>query len=324
WNTSFLYLEVGTIFFLTVAAKYVAEERSKKFIKGAFAKYVAPAVVDGILKDPSKLSVGGEKKELTIMFSDIRSFTTFSERLDAKALAALLNDYLGTMTGIVFAHEGTLDKYIGDAIMAFWGAPLDQPKHAANACKAAIGMMKALNENTDRYKATYGVDVKIGIGINSGMVNVGNMGSTQNFAYTVIGDHVNLSSRLEGLTKYYGVAILTTRFTMDDIKQAGEGLPPNRVLDFVKVKGKKTAVELIQVLDRELDPKGLELFQEGRKLYSEQKWDDATEKFKAAGKLLAHGESPDGPCEMYLERCRDFKVTPPENGWDGSWEMHSK
>jgi len=324
WNTTFFYLEIGTILFLTVAAKYVMEERNKKFIRGAFTKYVSPAVVDSILKDPAKLSVGGEKKELTIMFSDIRSFTTFSERLDAKALAALLNDYLGVMTGIVFSHEGTLDKYIGDAIMAFWGAPLDQPKHAANACKTAVEMMKALNVAKAGYQQTYGVDVNIGIGINSGMVNVGNMGSTQNFAYTVIGDHVNLASRLESLTKYYGVSILTTRFTLKDIEGAGEPVPAHRVVDFVKVKGKKTAVEIIQVLDRDIDPKALAVFQEARELYSAQKWDAAIEKFQAAGKLLAQGDQADGPCEMYLERCRDFKAAPPEKDWDGSWEMHSK
>ena len=325
WNTSFFYLEMLTIFIFTLVLKYILEERDKKFIRGAFAKYVAPAVVDSILKDPSKLSVGGEKRNLTILFSDIRGFTTFSEKMDAKQLAGLLNDYLGIMTKIVFSHEGTLDKYIGDAIMAFWGAPLDQPKHATNAVKSAIGMMSALQQHRERFKQQYGITVDIGIGLNTGMVNVGNMGSDTNFAYTVIGDHVNLASRLEGLTKAYGVTIVTTRFTFDDIAQTGDALPPHRILDHVKVKGKKKAVELIQVLDRPHPEEGLKLFDEARQLYTKQEWDAATEKFNAANAILAPSPTKrDGPCEVYLERCAEFKKNPPGAEWDGSWEMHSK
>jgi adenylate cyclase len=324
-NSAFFYLEIGTIFMFILAAKYVIEERSKKFVRSAFAKYVAPAVVDSILKDPEKLVVGGVKKDLTIMFSDIRSFTTFSERMDAKALAHFLNDYLGIMTKIVFANEGTLDKYIGDAIMAFWGAPLDQPNHALNSCKAAIAMMQALHENKARWLKDFNVDVNIGVGINSGPVNVGNMGSTDNFAYTVIGDHVNLSSRLEGLTKAYGVSILTTRFTFDEIVKAGGELPPHRVLDHVKVKGKKNSVELIQVLDRSVAKEGLEIFEQARKLYTEQRWDQAIEKFREASSYVSRSaEELDGPCGVFIERCQDFKTAPPAKDWDGSWEMHSK
>jgi adenylate cyclase len=325
WNTVFLYAEITTVFVLVIAAKYVLEEQNKKFIRGAFSKYVPPTVVDSILKDPTKLSLGGEKKELTILFSDIRSFTTFSEKMDAKALAAFLNDYLGIMTNIVFKNEGTLDKYIGDAVMAFWGAPLDQPQHASNCCKAAIEMMEALAQNQARFKSQYGIDVNVGIGLNSGMVNVGNMGSENNFEYTVIGDHVNLASRLEGLTKKYGAGIVTTRFTFDSIQAAGLSVPPHRVLDFVKVKGKKKAVELIQVLERPLAEDGLKLFSEGRELYKSQKWDEAIQTFEAANKILApSADQMDGPCEVYIGRCRDFKNEPPEAEWDGSWEMDSK
>ena len=325
WDTAFFYSEIASVFGFTIAAKYVMEERNKKFIRGAFAKYVAPAVVDSILKDPTKLTVGGEKRELTIMFSDIRSFTTFSERMDAKKLSQFLNDYLGIMTGIVFANEGTLDKYIGDAVMAFWGAPLDQPKHAGNACKAAVAMMQALAQHQERFLKEYGVDVNIGIGVNSGQVSVGNMGSNDNFAYTVIGDHVNLASRMEGLTKPYGASIVTSRFTFDSMKEAGVSVPAHRVLDFVKVKGKKNAVELIQVLDRELPEKGLVLFQEGRALYQAQKWDDAIRVLREASKLVSRSaEDPDGPCDVFIERCEEFKRTPPGEGWDGAWTMTSK
>ena len=321
WDTGFLGIEIFLIFVLTLAAKYMIEEKNKKFIKSAFSKYVAPSIVDSIMKDPSKLSLGGEKRDLTILFSDIRGFTTFSEQMDAKSLASFLNDYLGIMTKIVFAHDGTLDKYIGDAVMAFWGAPLDQPRHAYNCCMAALAMMRALAENRERFKSQYGVDVAIGIGINTGMVNVGNMGSENNFEYTVIGDHVNLASRLEGLTKAYGVSIVTTRFTLDHVKELGVPLPPHRTLDFVKVKGKKIAVELIQLTEGQLSEIGLKLFEEGKRLYTEQKWDAAIAKFTEANHALGGG---DGPCGVYIERCEEFKKIAPEAAWDGAWEMHSK
>ena len=324
-NTVYLYLEVLMVFVLTLAMKYVKEERNKKFIRGAFAKYVAPVVVDSILKDPTKLSLGGEKRELTILFSDIRGFTTFSEQMDAKALASFLNDYLGIMTGLVFANQGTLDKYIGDAIMAFWGAPLHQPQHALNACKAAVDMVRALTKHQERFKTQYGIDVQIGMGINSGVVNVGNMGSEQNFEYTVIGDHVNLASRMEGLTKKYHATIVTSRFTFDCIKSAGEALPSHRVLDHVKVKGKKNAVELIELLDKEYPPEGLGEFQAGRDSYRACQWDEAVLHFQNANRLISQAFGVnDGPSEVYLERCEFFKKSPPEPGWDGSWEMDSK
>ncbi len=325
WDTSFLYIELFVIFIFTLAVKYVLEERNKKFIRGAFSKYVAPTIVDSILKDPTKLSVGGEKRELTILFSDIRGFTSFSETMDAKALAKFLNDYLGIMTDIVFEHHGTLDKYIGDAVMAFWGAPLDQPMHAANACNAAVAMQKALSEHRERFKAQYGVTVNIGVGLNTGAVNVGNMGSERIFEYTVIGDHVNLASRLEGLTKAYGAGIVTTRFTLDSIKQVGEVMPPHRVLDFVKVKGKKNAVELIHVLEADYPAQAIKTFEEARQLYTKQQWDQAIEAFAEANRLTQEAlKKDDGTALMYVDRCKEFKQTPPNSDWDGSWEMHSK
>jgi adenylate cyclase len=317
-------VELISIFVFTFVIKYVLEEKNKKFIKGAFAKYVSPAIIDSIMKDPSKLTVGGEKKDLTIVFSDIRSFTTFSEKMDAKQLATFLNDYLGKMTDIVFDTGGTLDKYIGDAVMAFWGAPLDQPDHAFNACRAAVLMQKKLAEDRPYYKEKYGIDVNIGIGINTGAVNVGNMGSERIFEYTVIGDHVNLASRLEGLTKEYSAGILTTRHTLDQILSAKKELPAHRVLDFVKVKGKKTAVEIIQILDAPIDPKKLEAFEMGRALYQQRRWDDAIQVFTVTAEQLGSGEEKDPMSLTMIERCKEFKVNPPEPNWDGSWTMLTK
>ncbi len=325
WNTGFLVLEFFALFACTLAVKYVIEERNKKFIRGAFSKYVSPAVVDEILKDPTKLSLGGEKRDLTIMFSDIRGFTTFSERLDAKTLASFLNHYLGIMTNLVFANQGTLDKYIGDAVMAFWGAPLGVPLHAQRGVESAIVMMKALRENQKVFFDKFGVQVDIGIGINSGVVNVGNMGSETNFEYTVIGDSVNLASRVEGLTKYYGAHILTTRYTMERIEQGGAPLPPHRVLDFAKVKGKDHAVELIQVLDEDLPAEALTAFSEGRKAYCERRFSDAINCFVKSNFLIVQETNhEDAPSILYRERCEEFMIHPPEPDWDGSWKMTSK
>jgi adenylate cyclase len=325
WNTGFLYLETATLMMMTVAAKYVSEEQKKKFIRGAFAKYLAPAFVDQIVRDPTKLTLGGQRKALTILFSDIRGFTTFSEKMDAKLLSDFLNDYLGIMTRLVFENRGTLDKYIGDAVMAFWGAPLDNGDHALDSCATAIRMMRALDENRQRFKEKYGVDVHIGVGINTGEVSVGNMGSDLTFSYTVIGDSVNLASRLEGATKAYGVSILATHSTLESIRESHRQLPSYRVLDQVKVKGKKKAVEIVEIFHREIPDDAKYFFEKGRTLYAEQKWDDAILAFQEASRMVneALGET-DGPSTTYISRCEKFKKAPPASDWDGSWEFDSK
>jgi adenylate cyclase len=325
WNTSLLLAQLSAIFVFTISAKYVLEERSRKFIKGAFSKYVSAAVVDAIVKNPDKLSLGGDKKDLSILFSDIRGFTTLSEKMDPKALTGFLNTYLTDMTKIVFNTKGTLDKYIGDAVMAFWGAPIDSEDHASQSCEAAIQMQRKLDLERARFKQEFGINVEVGIGINSGVVSVGNMGSNDNLSYTVIGDDVNLASRLEGLTKYYGVKIVTTRQTIERIEAKSKTPPPHRTLDFVKVKGKKQAVEIIQVMEKEYPLQSLSLFQEARGFYAIREWDQAIAKFKQSIETMhaALGES-DGPSEMYLERCEYFKQNPPPSNWDGSWEMTSK
>ncbi|MSP60659.1 MAG: adenylate/guanylate cyclase domain-containing protein [Myxococcales bacterium] len=323
-NSVFLLAELQTIFFLTLAVKYVLEERSKKFIRGAFSKYLAPAIVDAMLKDPDRLKVGGEKKELTILFTDLRGFSTFSEKMDAPVLGAFLNDYLGMITDVVFDQGGTLDKYMGDAVMAFWGAPLDQPDHAARACRAAVKMADVLAENRARYLAEYGIVVAAGVGLNTGPVNVGNMGSERIFEYTVIGDDVNLASRIEGITKFYRCGILTTRATLDAATRTGEPAPAHRVIDQVKVKGKKNAVEIVELLARPCDAEGLRLFQEARQLYQQRRFDEAAARFAETSRLLATGSDDDGPSALYMERCKKFAANPPPDDWDGAWEMQSK
>jgi adenylate cyclase len=325
WNTGFLYLEALTLMLFTLVAKYVAEEEKKKYIRGAFAKYLAPAVVDQIVRDPSSLHLGGTRKPLTILFSDIRGFTTFSERMDAKLLSDFLNDYLGIMTGLVFENRGTLDKYIGDAIMAFWGAPLANGEHALHCCRTAVKMMGALQKNRARFLEKYGVNVNIGVGINTGEVSVGNMGSDASFSYTVIGDSVNLASRLESATKAYGVSILTTRGTLDSVEGAGASPPPYRMLDSVRVKGKQRAVDIVEILWREFPPEALDHFEKGRALYSRQKWDEAIAEFRECDRnVTAAFNEPDGPSHTFITRCETFKNEPPGSDWDGSWEFDSK
>ncbi len=221
---------------------YVGEERSKRQVRSAFSRYMSPALVEQLAEQPGRLVLGGETKELSILFSDIRGFTTISEGLDAAELTGLINDYLTPMSEVILENRGTIDKYIGDAIMAFWNAPLNDPQHAEHSCRAALGMLTALktfNEEDAKRAATGGrphIPIRIGIGINTGPCSVGNMGSMQRFDYSVLGDAVNLAARLESATKEYGVEII--------IGENTQALVPKLAtmeLDLVKVKGKTEA-----------------------------------------------------------------------------------
>ena len=313
------------LFLATLVAKYIIEEQNKKFVKSAFAKYVSGAVVDTILKDPKSLQLGGEKKALTVMFTDIRNFTKFSEAMDPKILATFLNEYFALMTQILFRYGGTLDKFIGDAIMAFFGAPIDLKTHAKNATHAAQDMIQALEAKKDYFYEKFGVHIEMGIGINSGFVSVGNMGTEAAFQYTALGDQVNLASRMESATKQYGVSILTTHFTLEELVQSGEILPQYRIVDLVKVKGKEDAVQFIEIAPKEWSDLGLELFEDAREAYRTRKWDEAIEGFKAASTYFSKSkEVIDGPCQIFIERCEIYKTHPPEAGWDGTFEMSSK
>lgn len=323
--TVFLFFEIFSIFALILSIRYVIEERNKKFVRDAFSKYLAPQVVDLVLEDPDKLQVGGERKELTILFSDLRGFTSFSENMDPKTLTQFLNEYLSEMTEIIFQYQGTLDKYIGDAVMAFWGAPLDQPDHAERAWKAALAMNRRLAEIAPDFKTRYGIDVSAGIGVHSGVVSVGNMGSKRIFEYTVIGDHVNLASRLESLTRLYGCDILTTQDTLERIPlHARDGFKV-RTLDSVKVKGKKNAVEIL-ALQSEATPDAVTArFEEAKSAFRDREWDRALTLFEEASELnLSLQGARDPVSEVYLRRCEEFKNEPPSQDWDGSIEMRRK
>lgn len=318
--SAFLYLEMLTLTAVCLIFKYLAEENKRKFIRLAFSKYVSPAVVDSLIQDHGQLSLGGRRETLTILFSDIRGFTTFSETVEAKVLSQFLNEFHGMMTEIIFQHGGTLDKYIGDAVMAFWGAPLFQPDHASRALSAALKMLEALEKSQDRFEATYGFRPKVGLGIQTGVVSVGNMGSEKSFGYTVIGDPVNLASRLEGATKQFGASILTTDSTLKSIQESGMKLPSHRVIGPVRTKGKQTSVLVVEVLANALPPESTLLFEQGKEAFRGKRWEEA----KASFQKLIERQSGDGPSETYLRLCDDFALHPPAADWDGSWALTEK
>ena len=219
----------------------VTEGRQKRFIKGVFAKYVPPAVVDKMIANPRLLTLGGEQREITCLFTDIASFTTISEKLDPKTLVSFLNEYLDKLTRIIFKYGGTLDKYEGDAIIAFFGAPVDISNHREAAILAAIEMQKASLEISDKWKDLCGRNIVTRIGLNSGQAVVGNMGSDLRFDYTAIGDTMNLASRLEGANKFFDTKILASETTI---------MTSNVVISPVarlKVKGKTEAVRVYEI-----------------------------------------------------------------------------
>ncbi|MCI0619810.1 CHASE2 domain-containing protein [Candidatus Wolfebacteria bacterium] len=319
--TPVLYLELAFILAAGggVVYQYATEAREKQFIRTTFQYYLAPEVVNELVRDPSKLSLGGKRKTLSILFSDIRGFTTLSESLSPEELTERLNEYLSAMTDTILEHRGLVDKYIGDAIMAFWGAPIDDPTHAEHACRGALAMIAILDMLNKTWKKDGKPEIRIGIGISTGEVVVGNMGSAKRFNYTIVGDEVNFSSRLEGLTKAYGVPILIGENTRDAIA----ALPdlPTRLLDRVAVKGKSEPRALYELIARGVTPAHQTLFEHyerGRAAYERGDWDRAIAAFNEA---LA--TEPDGPSALLLERAREFKQQPPER-WDGVYRFTSK
>jgi adenylate cyclase len=300
--------------------RYITEEKEKKKIRGAFQYYLTASVINEMLKDPSKLKLGGDKKDLTVLFSDIRGFTTISEKLTPEALVHLLNEYLTAMTNLVFKYDGLLDKYMGDAIMAVFGAPLDQPDHAVRACRTALGMMEELKTLQEKWAEEGRPVFDIGIGINSGDMVVGNMGSDMRFDYTVMGDMVNLGSRLEGINKEYGTNIVISEYTYAAIKDALFC----RELDSVRVKGKKLPVKIYELLGEKKDAekweKSVSLFEEGLSKYKQGLWDEAI----AAFRKVLEARQKDAPAKLYIGRCEELKENPPEGPWDGVFTMTRK
>ncbi len=304
-----------------VSYRMLFEEKEKRKVRGAFSQYIAPGFISQILKDPGRLKLGGEQVELTVMFSDIRGFTSISEKLSPPALVELLNEYLTVMTDIVFQNRGTLDKYIGDAVMAFWGRPfLDQTDHAANACRAALKMIGSLQELNATWKSQGRPSLRIGVGINTGSMMVGNMGSLRRFNYTVMGDHVNLGSRVESLTKEYGTQIILTEYAHKHV----EGQFVTRELDLIRVKGKQQPVAIYELLGLASEQARYEEllrdFAKGLRAYKSGEWGPACEVLSS----LAAKYPADGPTQLLLKRSRKFLEEAPEGLWDGVYTMTTK
>lgn len=314
---------VFTIVFVSTCVttyQFMTEERKKKQIKDAFSHYVAPSLINEILKDPDKLVLGGEERRLTVLFSDIRGFTTISESLKPQVLVTLMNNYLTPMTDIVLKNEGTVDKYMGDAIMAFWGAPIWQEDHSKRACRAALDMLKKLSELQIEWEKAGLPRIDIGVGISTGRVTVGNMGSNTRFDYTVMGDTVNLGSRLEGINKEYGTHAIVPKYTYEDVKDEFVLRP----LDLIKVKGKVIPIKIYELMGDMSEMEKLrgivEGFEAGLSYYWGKKWDMAEESFNNVMKL----RQDDGPSRVFLSRIKELRKTELPPDWDGVFVMTKK
>lgn len=299
---------------------YLTEERERKKIKGAFTYYVSSSVVNEMLKHPEKLKLGGDRKDLSVLFSDIRGFTTIAERLTPEEVVHLLNEYLTVMTDIVLKNDGLLDKYIGDAIMALYGAPLDLPDHPIRACHSALEMMTELERLNQKWIAEGKHPIDIGIGINTGPMIVGNMGSVERFDYTAMGDSVNLGSRLEGANKSYKTNIIISEFTFERVKNNFTCME----LDSVRVKGKKRPVKIYSLVGYEnlpnIQEEVINQFNQGIAFYKKKKWDKAINIFENITAI-----DPDlYAAYVYIERCLDLKKNPPPPDWDGVYTMTTK
>ncbi|GAB4417969.1 MAG: adenylate/guanylate cyclase domain-containing protein [Sideroxydans sp.] len=313
-------LLILTLFALNMSFGYFVESRAKRQITGLFGQYVPSELVDELAKHPESVSMEGESREMTILFSDVRGFTTISEGLDPKALSELMNQFLTPLSRVIYRQRGTIDKYMGDCIMAFWGAPLPDERHAYHAILAGLEMQRALAELQPAFKQRGWPEIHIGVGINSGRVSVGNMGSEVRVAYTVMGDAVNLASRLEGITKEYGAQILvgdTTRQMAPEFVY--------REVDVVRVKGKLEPVAIFEPLGLvgAVDKATLEelkLFQQALRHYRKQEWDQADLLL-----LSLHNMAPQARLyQVYAERVAYFRHNPPGADWDGVFTFKTK
>ncbi|MBU2645178.1 adenylate/guanylate cyclase domain-containing protein [bacterium] len=321
--TSFVHV-LGVIlvnWFAIVLFKFFGEEKDKRFIKGAFQQYLSPKVIDQLVNDPGLLKLGGEKREITAFFSDVQGFSTISESLTPEELVELLNEYLTAMTDIVMKYDGTVDKFEGDAVIAFFGAPVTYPDHAVRACLASLEMQQKLVEMRANWKQHDKHQLYVRIGLNTDQVVVGNMGSAYRMDYTMMGDGVNLAARLEGVNKQYGTYTLISEYTHNAAKDHIEV----RELDMIRVVGKKAPVRIFEVLGKKGEVsaerlKAARYFSKGLQLYRAQNWHDAIKYFGHTNKLF----KGDGASQVFVERCKKFMENQPAKNWDGVYQMASK
>lgn len=310
-GVSYILASLLAVFMTVSLFNYFFEGRRRVFIRRAFSHYVSPSIVNELVKNPEKLNLSVESREVTILFCDIRNFTSLSEVTSPTELGRFLNNFFSLMTEIIIKHDGMVDKYIGDAIMAVWGTPLDDQNHAGNAVRAGLEMVAAIGSGPGGRLMLAGKAIDIGIGINTGPVSVGNFGSSRRFAYTVLGDNVNLASRIEGLTKYYTGKILISEFT-------AQALPANvhcRFIDTVMVKGRNSEVDLFEPLTPEealaADSENAD-YQRALLLFRSRD-------FSGAGALFdgLYAKRQDWLYAMYRDRCRVFSLSTPPPEWKG-------
>jgi adenylate cyclase len=312
---------IGLTVIACIAYQYFSEEREKMRVRSVFKHYLAENVVNSVLEDTDTLKFGGEKKHLTVLFSDIRSFTTYSEKYLPEEVVSILGEYLTEMVDVILKYNGMLDKFVGDEIMAVFGAPYYMDDHAEKACYTALEMIRKLNALKQKWEGEGREIFNIGIGVNTGDMIVGNLGSEQIFDYTVIGDAVNLGARLEGINKVYQTAknIIISEFTKDELSDK----IVTRELDSVRVKGKKKPVAIFELVgDKEVEVYPAEFlghFSAGIERYKKMEWDKAIKEFSTGYKI-----KEDEVCNMYIKRCKHFKKNPPGADWDGVFTLMTK
>ncbi len=319
-NVAAPVMMLALLYLLNMAWGFFMETRSRRLITGLFGTYVPKELVAEMSKNPEEYSMRGESREMTVLFSDVRDFTSISEGLTPEGLKDMMNAYLTEMTQVVQEKRGTIDKYIGDAIMAFWGAPLADAEHAVHAVESALAMQKRMRAiETDFVKHGWPI-LHIGVGLNCGEMNVGDMGSKFRRAYTVMGDAVNLGSRLEGLTKEYGIGILVS----ENIVKAAQGFV-YREIDKVVVKGRQEGISIYEPIGKvgevgETVLQEIDRFHKALELYRKQKWDDA----QAALKTLQYAAPDVKLYKVFLKRIEHFRVNTPGPAWNGTWVFTTK
>ncbi len=305
-------------FSLLTLIKFWISEKKRRFFKDAFSLYVSKSVAEKIANSPESLSLDGEEKNISILFSDIRGFSNLSENLSPTQVTNLLQDFLTPMTDVITGNNGTIDKFIGDAIMAFWNAPVDVPNHQCQALRSGLAMHEMLKELNQEFRDKYGLQVEIGVGVHAGMVRVGNMGSKDLFDYTILGDNVNLTSRLEGLTRFYDVPMVVSNEMIGHC-------PEDYLiweLDMVTVKGKATPVRIYSLTAQKSDAlqKQLDMYHQALALYRARQFEKALALFSE----IRNGSEMRGLYALYSDRCRRFIQAPPPDDWNGVFIHTSK
>jgi adenylate cyclase len=313
-------LMIALLFALNMSYGFFVESRAKRQITGLFGQYVPSELVDEMSQNPHAFTMEGDSRDMSVLFTDVRGFTTISEGLDPKQLSRLMNEFLTPLTRVIYRHRGTIDKYMGDCIMAFWGAPMTDPAHARNAVLAGLEMRKVMAGLATEFKARGWPEIQVGVGVNSGRMSVGNMGSEVRVAYTVMGDAVNIASRLEGITRQFGVGMIVGEATRAQAQDLAY-----RELDRVIVKGKDAPVTIFEPLGlpsevtKELTDE-LKLWAQALRLYRSQDWDMA--ELQLLNLLKAYPSRT--LYQTFIDRISAYRKDPPQKGWDGAYRFEAK